>query len=650
MSAARQEMVDANILATLVPLNRMSPDQFGEIAARAKIKQFRKGEYLFREGYSDRHTFYIIKGSVALLSKSEVVKTIDGGTVEASDPLSPELPRHHTARLQSAATIVMIDTSVLDYHLGKHDEINYEVNDIRAEDEVDWMTRVLQSEAFSKLPPINLQRILSGVEEHAYEAGDTVLDQGQHAEYYYIVKNGVCCRDDDSEIEYHCGDGFGAYGLVLTSGQPCRIVMKSGGILMQLHKEAFIKLCYEPLVKKINKKAVREFLDNGHPWLDVRPLSSRLGKSLLNSVAIPYQQLLENVTTLDHSLSYVVIGENPEQACLSAFLLMQHGLNAHAYNEHFDTIDADLIDTENPLSGEAIHELNDALLREQQLKEALLAEKTRLLEEVEQLKKAQGQSTGLSLVSMEEYSASADQQTGASEDDNQRLRQELETLTSTYEQEKEENQRLTLALEEQNGKRQQAENDYKTFLAKVKRYKKNNDTLVAKLKTQLLETKNKLTKLASQSTSVTSDISRVKAELENKSQRLTQTQDQLASAKNQITTLEAALTEAQHQAASLHEASLAGDDNEKIRLLHQKLQASDLEKQAMTLKLKKLHDDYEQLRKEREEAALWEEMEDLQNALGTDSSDVDDLTDLNDLLDDDTNAGDDLSELDLGAL
>lgn len=653
MSAAQREMVDSEILANLSPLNEMPPKNLAEVATRAKIKQFKKGEYLFREGYSDRHTFYVIKGRIALLSEANVVKTIDGGTDDATCPLAAELPRKFTARVQSTSTVVMIDTSVLDFHLGKSTVNTYEVNDIHTQDDSDWMTRILQSEAFSKLPPICLQKMLSGVTEATYEAGDMVIEKGQQTDHYFIVKSGVCCESEDIEQEWRCGDAFGAAGLLLAEGQPHKIIMKSSGQLMLLPKADFHELCYEPLVNYTDGSTVQEHIDNGCKWLDIRSASLRLGSSLRDSLCIQFAELKSKISPLNNFQAYIVVGETPEQSGVGTFFLIQHGLNAFSYNDHASSISASYIDADPAPSSDTVNDLNNALLIEQKLTHELATEKQRLLEEVAELRSSSsslsGSNLGEGLSLVDDFASDnvADTRSDSTEtaalapvatEDNSKFLAEKSMLENKV-------TLLKQQLSAESEKRKLAESHYTAFLKKVKRYKLGNDALVKKLKTQLVEGKNKLTNLLSQSASVDTDINQARAELNEKSSQLQQAEETLQGKNDRINELEASLTQTRSDLDNVGQEFEASDDNEKVRLLQENLKTSSEEKRALEEQLKSITEDYEALQNEHTEAALWNEMEDLHNALDSGSGSSDDLSDLSDIFNDSGN-NNDLNDLD----
>ena len=64
--------------------------------------------------------------------------------------------------------------------------------DIDSEESLDWMTRLLQSELFARIPPANIQRIVTTMESVKVSAGEEIVTQGTPGDYYYLIQRGRC--------------------------------------------------------------------------------------------------------------------------------------------------------------------------------------------------------------------------------------------------------------------------------------------------------------------------------------------------------------------------------------------------------------------------------------------------------------------------
>jgi CRP-like cAMP-binding protein len=97
------------------------------------------------------------------------------------------------------------------------------------DDPDDWMTALLRSPIFQRLPPTNLQKILMSLEAVHFSKGETILDQGSMGDYYYLIKNGHCelsrkPSPNAKEIKLArltTGDTFGEDSLLTVVPKPC---------------------------------------------------------------------------------------------------------------------------------------------------------------------------------------------------------------------------------------------------------------------------------------------------------------------------------------------------------------------------------------------------------------------------------------------
>src|SRR5205085_1863313 len=56
----------------------------------------------------------------------------------------------------------------------------------------DWMTTILQTSAFHRIPPANIQAIFQRLQRRPCKAGEVVIKQGDEGDYFYIIVNGKC--------------------------------------------------------------------------------------------------------------------------------------------------------------------------------------------------------------------------------------------------------------------------------------------------------------------------------------------------------------------------------------------------------------------------------------------------------------------------
>ncbi|MEX2480158.1 MAG: cyclic nucleotide-binding domain-containing protein [Gammaproteobacteria bacterium] len=188
------QLVDKNILKTLVPPNALNGENFQELAGKAFIEELAAGKTIFKAGDVDRKTVYLLDGEAVLSDETGGATTLKGGTDAARHPLANAQPRKVTAKARTNCKITRFDSDLLDILLTWDQLSGIEVNEIQVgnddDDDSDWMTRILQSQAFLQVPPANIQQMFMRMQEVPMRAGETVIRQGEDGDFYYIIKHG----------------------------------------------------------------------------------------------------------------------------------------------------------------------------------------------------------------------------------------------------------------------------------------------------------------------------------------------------------------------------------------------------------------------------------------------------------------------------
>ena len=91
--------LELSVLRTFSPLDGLKSENLRALARKTTVRELGQGRLLFKEGDTDKRTFYLVSGAVDLLSEGHIVGTIRGGTPDAKHPIAPILPRRCTARV-----------------------------------------------------------------------------------------------------------------------------------------------------------------------------------------------------------------------------------------------------------------------------------------------------------------------------------------------------------------------------------------------------------------------------------------------------------------------------------------------------------------------------------------------------------------------
>ncbi|MEM7540295.1 MAG: cyclic nucleotide-binding domain-containing protein [Pseudomonadota bacterium] len=334
------ELVDKNILKTLVPANALNAENFQELAGKAIVEEVSSGKTIFKIGDVDRKAVYLLEGDATLTDDQGEVQSLKGGTDAAKHAMGNNQPRTQTAKAKGACKITRFDSDLMDILLTWDQLSGIEVAEISVEeeeeDDSDWMTRILQSQAFLQVPPANIQAMFMRMQEVPMKAGESVIKQGDDGDCYYIIKHGTAkvtrTGKTGSEVTLATlkdGDAFGEEALLAEAKRNASITMASDGMLMRLSKDDFNELLKEPMLSSCDLAQAKELVAEGAKMLDVRLESEHGNNGIKGSENIPLFMLRLKADSLDPESTYIVYCDTGRRSSAAAFLLSERGFNAY---------------------------------------------------------------------------------------------------------------------------------------------------------------------------------------------------------------------------------------------------------------------------------------------------------------------------------
>jgi CRP-like cAMP-binding protein/rhodanese-related sulfurtransferase len=332
--------LEPSFLRAFSPLDGLKNENVRALARKTTLRELGQGRLLFKEGDTDKRTFYLASGVLELMTNGRVVGTIRGGTPDARHPIAPVLPRRCSARVASERIeYLSIDSDMLDVLLTWDQTGQYEVGELRSGDPSgdDWMTMLLQSRAFHRIPPANLQAVFMRMQRMAYSAGDVVIRQGDEGDYFYVIVDGRCAVSRETPLnregirlaELGKGETFGEEALISGARRNATVTMLTDGALMRLGKEDFNTLLEEPLLQWVDYERAQQIVAGGGVWLDVRLPSEYEHWHLEPSVNVPLYFVRLKLKTLDPAVPYVVVCDNGRRSSAAAYILSERGFDAY---------------------------------------------------------------------------------------------------------------------------------------------------------------------------------------------------------------------------------------------------------------------------------------------------------------------------------
>jgi CRP-like cAMP-binding protein len=322
-------------LRRFMPLNRLDPERRNELARHAKVVNVQASRKLFSSGDTGKHLIYLLDGEVELRSARDTF-IVESDTKQGTMPLDVYIPHRYTAITMTPVTLIYIERNLLDVLLVRDTVAEYNVQDITesSSEGDDWMSVILRSSLFHKIPPVNIQRMLASLETNKVKTGDILFKQGDNGDNFYFIQSGQVevirsTRGQEQLVvaQLGPGDSFGEEALLSNHTRNATIRCISDTILLCLSRVDFDELLKTPVIQQISFMHAQSLYQNGAVWLDVRQPDEQKTK-IKNAVSIPLGKLRASIPQLDPNATYIAICNNGQRSACAAYLLSAYGINA----------------------------------------------------------------------------------------------------------------------------------------------------------------------------------------------------------------------------------------------------------------------------------------------------------------------------------
>lgn len=332
---------DLGLTRTLVPLKDMSEAHLLDLLKDSRIEMVFAGQTLFSAGSFDGEHIYLMHGDVSLNFEDGSRLQVKGRSTLL--PLTHHQPRRATAVAETDGSVLRIDSERLDKLLTWSQVSDYlQLNISRQRDldeDVDWIMTLLKSNLFFKVPPINVEEIISLLEPQVVYAGDTVIRQGELGDCCYFIKEG------EAEVTRHQGDQkqllanittgrcFGEDALVNDAPRNASVRMRTDGVLMRLSKQNFYRLLKEPQVASVALDKLEQTVEGGAVLVDLRSEEEYSESHLTQAVNIPLSLLAIKGRLLSSEVDYVCYCDTGRRSRAAAHLLSKQGFKVRALDD-----------------------------------------------------------------------------------------------------------------------------------------------------------------------------------------------------------------------------------------------------------------------------------------------------------------------------
>jgi rhodanese-related sulfurtransferase len=323
-------MIELSLFRRFIPTHVLAPAERAELARHCHLGTFQPGATPFRRNSASNVAVYLVEGEVELADEHGR-RRVRAGSEEARHALSNAERFTVTATCVDACQLLFVDRARLDFVLTWTQTGAIEVNDIQGDDQ-DWMGCMLQCPAMQLIPPANIARVLARVVPVAVAAGDTIIEQGEQGDAYYVLTAGRCevrraeATGQPAERIDTLGPGAGFGEEALLSGEARNATVRAleDSRLVRLDAADFAALLKAPLLREV-------VLERAPPQalrIDVRLPEEFAHGHLPGALNVPLRALRERCAGLDRTRPLVVYCDGGRRSAAATFLFCERGFDA----------------------------------------------------------------------------------------------------------------------------------------------------------------------------------------------------------------------------------------------------------------------------------------------------------------------------------
>ena len=322
-------------LKRAIPLNTLSEEEFVRVMENSVFVSVAKGEQIMQQGDTDHYNVYLLKGTLSLHDKNREIDRVSARESSARFPIAHQVPRKYSVRAEIKSEIAKVDNRLLGELLLKKGDASYKVEDFDSRSKDDWMSQLLRLPAFQQIPAANMQGVMLRMEELEVKKGETVIQEGDEGDYFYLINQGRCQvakkflgEEPQAVAELGPGDSFGEEALLSNKPRGSSVTMLTDGVLVRLAKEDFLQFVKRPVTQGVRPADAEARVEEGAVWLDIRPQAAWEKEHLHDSINIPLPALRYQASSLAPETTYIVCCDDGQLSSTAAFLLRERGLDA----------------------------------------------------------------------------------------------------------------------------------------------------------------------------------------------------------------------------------------------------------------------------------------------------------------------------------
>jgi CRP-like cAMP-binding protein len=327
-------------LKKFYPLDSFEDEVIRLIIGKSKLNHMQKNELMFKEGSNDSDIIYLIGGKIKLTTNSGEQFVLDSESEQSAYPIANLKPRRFSATVHSDnASIFRIPAEVIEpFMANSGTNAQLKDNSITHDSELkvfdsDWMMALAKTQPFSQLSVPQFEKLFQCMEEIKVKAGDTIITQGDEANYYYLVKKGQCLvsrNNGKKEIplaELGPTESFGEEALLANATRNATVRMLRDGRLMRINQVDFHRFLKNQIIHWIDPDEVTNVLSDGAIKIDLTE-KYKPDARISDAIKIPPFMLRNQMKKLSRQKTYLLLCDNDNECAVASYLMSLRGLKS----------------------------------------------------------------------------------------------------------------------------------------------------------------------------------------------------------------------------------------------------------------------------------------------------------------------------------
>ena len=327
---------DWHVAERFTPLKAIKPAHLEDLFSYSSLENICAGDLIFERDCAKREHIFLVHGAVQYAYASGFVEELSAE--DCTGPLKHEVPRPCRCIALTDCTLLVIDSQRLDKALSWSQIGEYLTSELSMRRELDidstWIQTIIDSNLFFKIPPVNVEKIISAMTVQQVKTGEEIVRQGEAGDACYFIKSGkasVIRSNKDGQVIplADIGEGrcFGEDALIDHTTRNATVTMTAGGELMVLAKSDFDGLLEEPSVEAYTEQELHR-IDHPIIYIDVRTQAEYEEGHLVLSANMPLSILNLKKRILSKDKHYVFYCDSGRRSVAAAYLLNKDGLHA----------------------------------------------------------------------------------------------------------------------------------------------------------------------------------------------------------------------------------------------------------------------------------------------------------------------------------